>query len=68
MVLIIRHTLADACLVEERPYGQLLQDSDPGEDVEVVKFGGLFLLTKRIALGRFCMVLSSRIFGEDFCS
>jgi len=47
----------------------LLEDLDPGKDVEVIEFGWfLFYVTKRVAQGCFCKILSSCIFGEDFGS
>jgi hypothetical protein len=55
MILFFGHPLAYAGLVEEGPCTQLLQDLDPGEDIEVVEFDGLFFdIAKRIAQGCFC--------------
>jgi hypothetical protein len=69
MVILFRHALAYPCLVEECPCGQLLQDADPGKDVEIVEFDRVFFdVAEGIAQGCFCQVLSSRVFREDFDS
>jgi hypothetical protein len=69
VVVLFRHALAYPCLVEESPCGQLLQDADPGEDVEVVEFDRVFFdIAEGIAQGCFCQVLSSRVFGKYFRS
>jgi hypothetical protein len=64
-MVIFRHSLAYPGLIEKRPGGQLLQNANLCENVQVVEFDWLFVVAERVARGRLCQILSSRILRED---
>jgi hypothetical protein len=67
-MVIFRHSLAYPGLIEECPGGQLLQDANLGEDVQVVEFDRFFVVAEGVARGRLCQILSARILREDLMS
>lgn len=59
---LIGHPFAHAIWIEEGPDGELVQDADFEEDVEIAEVLWLFVITVRIELGCFGQVLSSCVF------
>jgi hypothetical protein len=63
---ILGHLLPYFVGVPERPYRQLVEDADFGEDIEVGKLAWFFVGAKRVSLGSFGNVLPTGVFIEYF--
>ena len=58
---MVNHALPYSIRIPERPYGELMQNSQFCEDIEVSKSPGFFLVAVWVGLRRFAEILTASV-------